>query len=50
MVAPTLHLGDDERELVLANSRLERYGAGEIVLRQASVPITSASSSADTPR
>ena len=33
VVAPTLHLGDDERELVLASSRLERYGAGEIVLR-----------------
>ena len=33
MVAPTLHLGDAERELVLATSSLERYGAGEIVLR-----------------
>jgi small-conductance mechanosensitive channel len=33
VVAPTLHLGDSERELVLATSKLERYGAGEIVLR-----------------
>jgi CRP-like cAMP-binding protein len=32
VVAPTLHLGDTERELVLGSSRLERYGAGEIVL------------------
>ena len=31
-MAPTLHLGDKERELVLSTSKLERYGAGEIVL------------------
>ena len=33
VVAPTLHLGDSERELVLATSKLERFGAGEVVLR-----------------
>ncbi|HEY5788312.1 MAG TPA: cyclic nucleotide-binding domain-containing protein [Microlunatus sp.] len=32
VVASTLHLGDADRELVLSSSKLERYGAGEIVL------------------
>ncbi len=38
VVAPTLHLGDSERELVLSTSRLERYGAGEIVLPSGVLP------------
>lgn len=33
VLASTLHLGEAERELVLASSKLERYGAGEIVLQ-----------------
>lgn len=31
VVGPTLHLGEQERELVLGTARLERYGTGEIV-------------------
>lgn len=31
VVGPTVHLGEKERELVIATSRLERYGVGEIV-------------------
>jgi small-conductance mechanosensitive channel len=38
VVGPTLHLGDSERELVIASSRLERYGTGEIVLPTGVVP------------
>jgi len=38
VVAPTSHLGDSERELVLSTSRLERYGAGEIVLPSGVLP------------
>ncbi|MFE1646302.1 mechanosensitive ion channel domain-containing protein [Microbacterium sp. P01] len=38
VVGPTLHLGDGEREAVLASSRLERYGTGEIVLPTGVVP------------
>ncbi|WEK62843.1 MAG: cyclic nucleotide-binding domain-containing protein [Candidatus Microbacterium colombiense] len=37
-VGPTLHLRDEDREEVLATSRLERYGIGEIVLRSGIVP------------
>jgi len=38
VVGPTLHLGDAERELVIATSRLERYGIGEIVVPAGVVP------------
>lgn len=38
VVGPTLHLGAAERELVLASSRLERYGIGEIVVPAGVVP------------
>ncbi|PWD52503.1 hypothetical protein C8046_10590 [Serinibacter arcticus] len=38
VVAPTLHLGEAERELVVATSRLERYGTGEIVQAAGRVP------------
>jgi small-conductance mechanosensitive channel len=38
VVAPTLHLGDEERELVRTSSRLERWGAGETVLPAGVVP------------
>ena len=38
VVGPTLHLGDEDRGLVLASSRLERYGTGEIVLPTGIVP------------
>lgn len=38
VVGPTLHVGPDDRELVLSTSRLERYGTGEIVLRTGVVP------------
>lgn len=37
-MGPTLHLGAAERELVLASSRLERYGIGEIVVPAGVVP------------
>lgn len=38
VVAPTLQLGPDDREHVLATSRLERYGMGEIVIPAGVVP------------
>jgi small-conductance mechanosensitive channel/CRP-like cAMP-binding protein len=38
VVGPTLHLGEEERALVIATSRLERYGTGEIVLHTGVVP------------
>jgi CRP-like cAMP-binding protein len=38
VVGPTLHLGDAERELILASSRLERWGMGEIVMPTGVVP------------
>lgn len=38
VVGPTLHLGDAERELVLATSKLERYGTGEIVVAEGVMP------------
>ena len=38
VVARTLHLGDDEREIVRSASHLERYGVGEIVQRAGVVP------------
>ncbi|KRA25797.1 hypothetical protein ASD65_16220 [Microbacterium sp. Root61] len=38
VVGPTLHLGDGEREAVLATARLERFGMGEVVLRSGVVP------------
>ncbi len=38
VVGPTLHLADEDRGLVLASSRLERYGTGEIVLPTGIVP------------
>ncbi|WP_438353691.1 mechanosensitive ion channel domain-containing protein [Microbacterium sp. CJ88] len=38
VVGPTLHLGDEERELVLATGKLERYGLGEIVQAQGILP------------
>lgn len=38
IVGPTLHVGADDRELLLSTARLERYGTGEIVLRQGVVP------------
>ncbi len=31
VIGPTLHLGEKDRELVLATAKLERYGVGEIV-------------------
>ncbi len=38
IVGPTLHLGDQERELVRSASRLERWGSGEVVLPAGAVP------------
>lgn len=38
VVGPTLHLGEQERELVLSTARLERYGTGEIVQPTGVVP------------
>ncbi|KAA9111390.1 mechanosensitive ion channel domain-containing protein [Microbacterium rhizomatis] len=38
VVGPTLHLGETERAMVLASSRLERYGAGEIVMPTGVIP------------
>ena len=38
VVGPTLHLGPEERELVLATARLERYGRGETVQAEGVVP------------
>jgi small-conductance mechanosensitive channel/CRP-like cAMP-binding protein len=38
VVGPTLHLGEEERALVVATSHLERYGTGEIVLPTGVVP------------
>lgn len=37
-IAGVLHLGDDGRELVLSQGRLERYGVGETVLASGVVP------------
>lgn len=37
-VGPTLHLREEDREEVMATSRLERYGIGETVLRSGIVP------------
>lgn len=37
-LAPLLHLGDDDRELLQQTSRLQRYGAGEVVLEHGVVP------------
>lgn len=37
-VAPVLHLGEEDRELVLAEARLERYGVGETVLASGVTP------------
>ncbi|AZS36008.1 Miniconductance mechanosensitive channel MscM [Microbacterium lemovicicum] len=38
VVGPTLHLGDEERDLVLSTGKLERYGRGEIVQAQGILP------------
>jgi hypothetical protein len=38
IVGPTLHAGDAEREMLLATSRLERYGMGEVVQAAGVVP------------
>ncbi len=38
VVGPTLHAGASEREQLLASSRLERFGTGEIVLAAGVVP------------
>ncbi len=38
VVGPTLHLGPDDRELMLGTARLERYGVGEIVVPAGVVP------------
>ena len=38
VVGPTLHLADDDQELVLEHARLERYGVGEVVQIEGVVP------------
>lgn len=38
VVGPTLHMGDTEQEILLATSRLVRYGAGEIIHPAGVVP------------
>ena len=38
VVGPTLHVTQEDRELVLSTSHLERYGTGEVVLRAGFVP------------
>lgn len=37
-VGPTLHLRDEDREAIVAGTRLERYGVGELVLGSGVVP------------
>jgi len=37
-IAPTLHLREDDTEQLTATARLERYGAGEVVLAAGVVP------------
>lgn len=38
IVGPTLHLAPQDRDLLLATARLQRYGTGEVVLRAGIVP------------
>lgn len=38
VISPSLHLRDDDTEHLMSSARLERYGAGEIVLASGVVP------------
>lgn len=38
VVAPTLHLREEDKEPLMSSSRLERYGVGEVVLPSGVVP------------
>lgn len=37
-IGPTLHLGDKDRELILEEAHLERYGSGEVIFESGVVP------------